>query len=600
VTHLHAIRRRRWLGLGGSLVAVLLVGSAAAAAAPAAGRVDRGATVTYAQSVGNPPNYILPLTPGNEYGSGNLAYFQPLLWRPLYWLGNGTQPAINPSLSLGGTPQVSNGGRTITISLKSYRWSDGTPVTSRDVQFFINMARAGKATWGGYAKGAFPDNVVKFVADGPRRFSLTFNAAYSLAWLENDELPAITPMPQQAWDLTSASGPVGNYDLTAAGASQVYRFLSKQSQTLSTYATNPLWKVVDGPFHVDAYNPGTSYISFVPNPSYSGPEKPRIGKLVEMPFTSTSAEFDALRSGAVDYGYLPSADVNQRSYFLAKGDKVAAWPSWGINYVVINFSNPTMKPLFRQLYIRQSLQLLVDQPLMIRDILKGYGEVVDGPMPLQPKGPYLSPLEAKNPYPYNPARAAGLLRQHGWTVVRNGTDTCARPGTSASECGPGIRAGMPLNFTIDYPAGTEIYTQGMETWKSFASEVGITLNVQALPLPTIGTLSVPCTHGPSCTWDMVTWEGWGYGSPYPTGEVTFSPYQTGGYHSAVNDANIIATHRSSNPDAMFRYENYLALNLPVIWWWNTPSQISVINGHLHGVVQNALGSFNPENWYMTK
>ncbi len=590
--------RRRGLVAGAVALVTLAAASGAVQAKPAAGLAN-GGTVTFAQEVGNIPNYILPITISDAYTSSNLALFQPLLWRPLFWLGSGSLPEVSTQLSLASLPTYSNGGRTATMTLKRYVWSDGTPVTSRDVQFFLNLIKAGKTNWGGYTPGGFPDIVVGFTARGPRTFSITFNRSYSQDWLLNDVLNAITPLPQQAWDRTSAGGPVGNLDLTPAGATRVYSFLAKQAQTLGTYATNPLWRVVDGPFHLFAYDAATNYVSFVPNPAYSGPAKPRIAKLVEMPFTSTAAEFNALRAGELDYGYLPNTDINQRAYFASRGYSVQAWPGFGINYVVLNWTNPKFKSYFRQLYIRQALQVLVDQPLLIRTTLHGYGYPIDGPIPLVPRGPFVSALELHNPYPYSPSRAVRLLTAHGWTVVRNGTDTCRRPGTGPTQCGAGIPKGGTLTFSMNYPSGDLAVAAQFEDWKSVASTVGITINLDSLPLAQIGAITNPCTKGPSCTWQMGNWLGWGYGSPYPTGEQTFSALQTGGYSTATNTANITATHLSSSPQAMFRYENYLALTLPVIWWPNAPGQISVISPKLHGVIQNALGSVTPETWSLT-
>ncbi len=590
-----------WRGVPVAIAAMALLGTAGgvAAARPSA-RAAGGGTVTFAQTVGNTPNYIFPITRSNSYVSGNLALLQPLLWRPLYWLGEGTKPVIDPKLSLADPPVFSRGGRTVTITLKPYVWSNGDPVTSRDVSFFLNLIKAGKDNWGGYSKGSFPDNVVGFTVRSARTFSITFDRVYSKLWLQDDELTAIVPLPQRAWDRKSAGGAVGAYDQTAAGAKAVYTFLDKQALTLGTYASNPLWKVVDGPFRLDAYSAATNYVSFVPNGHYSGPIKPKIAKLVEMPFTSNTAEFNALRAGEVDYGYLPTTDLSQRGYFKAKGYTIQAWPSWGINYLVINWSNPTMGRFFKQLYIRQAMQRLVNQPALITHTMSGYGAPIDGPIPLQPKGPLVSAVEAHNPYPYDPAAARALLVAHGWSIVPNGTDTCSRPGTGAGECGAGIAKGAQLAFNVIYPSGVESITQGMEAWKSWASTVGMTVNLQSLPLPEIGQIANPCTKGPTCTWDLANWEGWGYGSPYPTGEETFSPLQTGGYSSPVNDANITATHVSSSPGAMFAYENYLARNLPVIWWPNAPAQISVIAKNLHGVQQNALGSVVPEAWSLSR
>jgi peptide/nickel transport system substrate-binding protein len=56
------------------------------------------------------------------------------MWRPLYWFGNGVEPTQTPSMSLASAPTWSNGDKTVTVTPKSsYRWSDGQPVTARDV-----------------------------------------------------------------------------------------------------------------------------------------------------------------------------------------------------------------------------------------------------------------------------------------------------------------------------------------------------------------------------------------------------------------------------------------------------------------------------------
>ena len=53
----------------------------------------------------------------------------------------------------------------------------------------------------------------------------------------------------------------------------------------------------------------TGQTIMVPNKSYSGPDKPKISEFEELPFTSATAEFNALQSGSVDYGYVPDTEV---------------------------------------------------------------------------------------------------------------------------------------------------------------------------------------------------------------------------------------------------------------------------------------------------
>ena len=57
----------------------------------------------------------------------------------------------------------------------------------------------------------------------------------------------------------------------------------------------------------------------VPNPTYSGPVKPTIKKFVELPFTSDSAEFNALVGGKVNVGYLPVQDITASDQQPARG-----------------------------------------------------------------------------------------------------------------------------------------------------------------------------------------------------------------------------------------------------------------------------------------
>ena len=114
-------------------------------------------------------------------------------------------------------------------------------------------------------------------------------------------------------DRTSATGPIKRYDGTTSGALAVYKYDSGQGAKISTYTTNPLWKVVDGPWRLFRTSRRTARSRSFPTRRCSGPIKPHISKFVELPFTSDEAELNALRSGAVDVGYLPYERPSRRS-----------------------------------------------------------------------------------------------------------------------------------------------------------------------------------------------------------------------------------------------------------------------------------------------
>jgi ABC-type oligopeptide transport system substrate-binding subunit len=126
-----------------------------------------------------------------------------------------------------------------------------------------------------------------------------------------NQLSQLMPIPQHAWDKKSSSGPVGNWDQTTAGATAVYNFLIGESKKTSSYASNPLWQVVDGPWKLSQYRTD-GYSKFVPNSNYSGAVKPKLGAFVEQPFTTQQAELNVLRTGRIDYGYIPRVESRRR------------------------------------------------------------------------------------------------------------------------------------------------------------------------------------------------------------------------------------------------------------------------------------------------
>jgi peptide/nickel transport system substrate-binding protein len=570
------------------------------------GKPVKGGDVTFAEAPGTPPNYIFPLDSLEFFTTNNINQFQYLMWRPLYWIGNGSDVTMNESLSLANAPVYSHGGTVVTINLKPYKWSDGKPVTSRDVVFWINLLKANKLVWGEYAPGYFPDDVTKVTTPSDSQVVLTLDGPVNEQWFTQSELSQISPLPQHAWDKTSENGKIGDYDTTTAGAKAVYKFLDSQAKQLSTYDSNPLWHVVDGPWQLTSFNPsGTA--KFTPNKSYSGPVKPKISSFTEVPFTSEAAEYNALRAGQLTYGYVPPTDIAQKSLIESQGYHVDPWYLWSMNILPINFNNPTVGPMFRQLYVRAALQSLIDQKQYVSAILKGYGAVENGPVPTLPDNPYLTPLMRGGPYKYSVARAKSLLSQHGWTVRPNGLSTCAKPGTGAGQCGAGIAKGAPLSFNLGYAAGINSVDQEMQAWKSALSLVGIRLNLAQQPANDLYSTMVPCSpHSAACKWQMAYWGGGWQFAPdyYPSGEVAFSTGAIGNwgsYSSKQMDSKIDETTTKNGLSVFHDWADFTTKQLPMLFMPLQPNQISAIKANLAGAHPQPSAGLNmtPENWYFT-
>jgi peptide/nickel transport system substrate-binding protein len=590
-----------------AILAAAVAGCTRPAAPPNQGQPGKpvsGGNVTFAESPGTPPNYIFPLDALQYFSTNNINQFQYLMWRPLYWIGNGSDITLNESLSLAQTPVYSHGNTAVTINLKPYKWSDGKPVTSRDVVFWINLLKANKVNWGEYAPGFFPDDVTKVTAPSASQVVLTLNGPVSQQWFTQSELTQITPLPQHAWDKTSASGKIGNYDTTTVGAKAVYKFLDSQAKKLSSYGSNPLWHVVDGPWQLASFNP-SGLAKFIPNKSYSGPVKPKISSFTEVPFTSEAAEYNALRAGQLIYGYIPATDIAQKSLIQRQGYQVQPWYMWSMNIVPINFNNPTVGPLFRQLYVRAAMQSLIDQQHYVSAILKGYGAVENGPVPTLPNTQYLTPLMRNGPYKYSVSRAKSLLSHHGWTVKPNGASTCAKPGTGVGQCGAGIAKGTPLSFNVAYAAGVTSISQEMQAWKSALSLVGIRLNLSQQPASNIFSTMTPCSvHSAACKWQMSYWgTGWEFAPDYyPSGEVAFSTGAIGNWGSYSNpqmDSKTKATTTENGLSVFHDWADYTTQQLPMLFMPLASIQISAIRGNLSGALpQPSAGlAITPESWY---
>jgi len=581
------------------------IGSTPPGVAPAT-----GGTAVLAEPPSTTPNYIFPFASSAYFSSINIWDLQSLLYRPLYWFGQNGQPAVNYSLSLADPPAFN--GSKVTITLKHYVWSDGTPVTAQDVMFWLNMERADPAGYGGFT--GFPMNVRDITAVSPTVVTMVMDKPYSPTWFLDNDLSQITPMPQ-AWDQT-ASGP-GDCAISVSDCTAVYDYLNAQAKDLSTYVTSPLWRVVDGPWRLSAFS-ADGHVTFVPNTSYSGPVKPKLAEFQEVPFTADSAEYDVLRSPnpgtRIDVGYLPQQDAPAMpagaavgaNPLAAKGYTLVPWQIWGINYVVVNYQSTTGNaPVIRQLYFRQALEDLMDQAAVVSGPLRGYGMITNGPVADAPVTSFLSPKgKAGDAFPYDPARAKSLLASHGWTVIPGGVSTCADP----ARCGPGIRKGQGLSFTLPYATGTTWIESEMTQLAASAATVGIRLSLEPEPFNQVTALAggnCVVIKAP-CDWDMANWGGgWSFAPDYePTGDELFecgAIANSGGFCDPANDAMINQTLTSGNMQYMYEWEDYLAAQLPVLWQPEADYQLTEITASLKGVTPlSPTLSINPENWYFVR
>ena len=585
--------------------------SGAFGAVPSASGTPHAGTITVAEPPGATPTWIFPVTPSGNNSVYTAFSFQDEMWRPLYWDVNGVTPTETPAMSLASAPVYSNGDRTVTITLKNnYKWSDGQPLTSKDVLFLIDEVRAAvkenPANWAGYTpKVGLPDQVVSASTPNATTLVLNLNSAVNPLWMTDDELP-IQPMPAHAWARASANGPILDFT-NPANAKKIYDFLATESKSVSTYASNPLWRVVDGPYKLTSFNSTTGAFTMVPNPSYGGPHSAKVPSLHAVPFTSDTAEFDAVKAGSIDIGYMPQTDVPQVSQVKAAGYNVFGYPDFGFANVSYNFKDTTgdFNHIIAQLYIRQAIAHLQDEDGYLKAFFHSAGGLAYGPVPSIPLSPYTPANALTNPYPFSVSAAVSLLKAHGWKVVPGGTDTCARAGTAANACGAAIPAGTKLAFNLIYSAVPAVIGEQVTDVAAQARKAGFAITLKSDNFNHIiaayNDQSSPKTIN---DWAMVDYGG-DTDATYPT---TFGMFNTAGtgnsgsYSNPQADKLINASVTSGGASAVKNEASFLTAQQPNLFQPN-PDYIVVWKNTVSGAPAafESLSQYqlNPEQMYFT-
>ncbi|HJY99544.1 MAG TPA: ABC transporter substrate-binding protein, partial [Streptosporangiaceae bacterium] len=402
---------------------------------PAAGTPSGTAgSISYALTPGGVPNWILPMPTSSTNSVYNVFNFEWQMWPPMYYAPSGSTPTVDPSLSVANPPTWSNGDKTMTITVKPWKWSTGQTLTSKDLLFTFDIIAAGvkasPSNWAPYVTGFFPSTITSMSTPNASTIVVNMSKAVNPTWMEYDILGAVPIMPSAAWSKESASGPIVDFT-NPANAAKIFAYLTAQTKSVSTYASNPLWQTVDGPYKLSSFNDTTGAFTMTPNTTYSGPHANPMSTYVGVPFTSNAAEWNAVKTGSVDFGYVPQEDIPQLPQLKGLGYNYYGLPDFGNYFVAYNFKDTTgnFNAVASQLYFRQTMQHLEDQAGQIKAYFNGAGDPAYGPIPAFPKSPFLPSSAATNPYPFSVTDAMNLLKANGWNVVANGTDTCTKPGT---------------------------------------------------------------------------------------------------------------------------------------------------------------------------
>lgn len=615
----------------GVMAIALVFGLSVAASANAAqvrprggcapGSVLAACTLSVAWGPGTEANAIFPFDNSAHYTQVDVNEFQNLMFRPLYWFGSGASTAVQYPLSLANAPLFLPCGANTCLEINMKNWifeennlptSPTEPVNCRSVLFWLNMDKAvGHAQYGRFVSTyGITDQLLHATCRTSLVVYLEFAGSLNHAWLLDSELSQIVPLPL-AWDKVANGGVPGSGNCSDAiypnvgPCKNVWVYLNNQNKLYATYATNPLWQWVDGPYRLSAFGvtaglPNGNDI-LIPNASYSGPVRSIAGRIVYRPFAALAAEVTALQLNQLDIGYsapnlvspAPSpctAGVNLVP--LLNNYRANSGCVWAFNAAYYNFQAGGLAGAeIRQPYIREALQRGVNQVAIIAASDKGYACPTYSPWPgCFAGGP-------PNPYPFSVAAGRLLLIGGGWDV-NVFPAVCTRP----TGCGVGIPSGSKLAITYTFLASDPFMASQVNAEKANWTAEGF--NVTLNPQLTTAALATFCFSG-GPVWQICQGTGyyeedgyfyspnsWHYANDYyPSGELLYLAHNPGSYNDPVMLGDVRA---ATTAGALLADVTYAGKQLPFMY---QPTTLTV--GELKTCVTgslptNPLGDFMPE------
>ncbi|HET9481395.1 MAG TPA: ABC transporter substrate-binding protein, partial [Candidatus Polarisedimenticolia bacterium] len=307
-------------------------------------------------------------------------------------------PSFEPSLAR--TWATTPDGLTIEFQIdKTMRWSDGRPVTSRDVVFSHEAAVSAQVGWVGKD---VKDSIESVTAVDPLtvRFRFRRRHPYQLMdAVEGNVIPEhhYAAIPFASWPATS--------------------FISAP--------------VVSGPYRLASYRPGEAIV-LERNPAHAGTPAglPRVIFRVLPDVATLLAE---LESGGIDVmENVPAAQVER----LRSNPRLELTTLHDLSYTFVCWN--LRSPLFAEPRVRRALTMAIDRQAIVDGILFGNGRTLASPI--------LSLFWAHDPsitpHPHDPPAARRLLGEAGWSDAD----------------GDGIldKEGRPFRFVLETNQGSQL------------------------------------------------------------------------------------------------------------------------------------------------
>jgi peptide/nickel transport system substrate-binding protein len=355
-----------------------------------------------------------------------LVYAQ-LLYESLSYIGADYLP--HPRLAT--SWRHSADGRTWIVNLRhGVRWSDGQPLTSKDVVFSYDALTDPKTA---AIEASDFTYLKRVVAEGPYRvrFELTHPSAVFTLVVLGVEAPIL---PEHVL------GKVPHERLRA-----------------TDFGEHP---VGSGPYMLQRWLHDSETV-FVRNP-YAW-RRPKIGRIDVRTIFNESSTADAMANGSADLYDDIGSTVYQNLKRIAPGVRLMTFDS-----VLIDVTTPNLRrPGLDDVNVRRAMMYGQDRASVIKGF---FGNLVPLPDGLVPNGltHWYTPNVTK--YPYDPQRARRILDAAGWHPAADGIRR---------------RGKTRLSFEILLNQGSVILTAAMLSFIADMKAIGIEVNLRQLDFPSI-------------------------------------------------------------------------------------------------------------------
>jgi peptide/nickel transport system substrate-binding protein len=333
---------------------------------------------------------------------------------------NAVTGVIEPELAESWT--LSPDKKTFVFLLREgLKWSDGQPLTAKDVDFTVN-------------KIIYNEKIPTDFRDGLRVGAK--RELPKVRALDDRRVEFVLPEPFSPFLSSIVGFPIYPQHILAETITTTDE--KGNPKFLSTWGTDtpPEKLVTSGPYIIDRYTTGQRIV-YKRNPHYwrkdaQGTQLPYLDRIIWQIIENTDTQLVKFRSGDLDAVGVGPDDFSliKREQDRAKFTIYKGGPASGTNFISFNLNKakdqagkPLVDPIksrwFNTVEFRQAVAYAIDRPKMLNNTFKGIGQLQNSPVSVQSPF-YLSSKEGLKSYDFNPKKSKDLLQSAGFKYNTQG------------------------------------------------------------------------------------------------------------------------------------------------------------------------------------